>query len=74
MPTLNKTRTAADRMAVRAIDETMFRKSLLALQTAIESAGNDTGRPPGLDSEPHSLVEQARPSAESLVRPDPRGV
>ena len=73
---MNKTSTAGDATSVRVIDEIMFRASLLALHTAIKSAGNDAGEHSGLDSEPHNLVERARPpagGAESSIRPDPRG-
>lgn len=73
---MNKTSTAGDETSVRVIEEIMFQASLLALHTAIESAGKGTGRP-SLDSELHSLVERARPpagDAKSSVRPDARGV
>jgi hypothetical protein len=73
---MNKTSTVGGETSVRVIEEIVFQASLLALHTAIESAGNGTGQP-GLDSALHSLVERARPPAgegESSVRPDTRGV
>ena len=69
---MNNTSTAGDAMSRRVIDEITFRTNLLALQTAVESAGNGAVR--HSDCELPSLVERARPpaaSVESLERPDP---
>ena len=62
-------------MSKSVTDEIRFQASLMALHTAIESAGKGAARQ--VDVELPSPVERARPSAgspQSLRRPDPRGV